>query len=250
MSAVYLYGFARTPASLPDSLAAVDAPGERVEALPSGDLVAFASPITALRLDPLRRHLVAHTRVLEAALGGGAVLPMRFGAIVETRARLMALMRRHHGAILADLTRLDGCIEVGVKASWSRDALWRRIGAVDPGLAAECARLSKSDPNAAYFARIEAGRKVAGRMAQLRIDEAARLDALAAPFAAATKTLLAADDMMFANRALLVSRARETEFFAALKTYAGDEIDLHYVAPVPAYNFVDLKLDAFGLEAA
>ena len=249
---LYLYGLTRERATLPDGLSPVDAGHARVEWLDFGDLSALVSPIAATRLDPLRRHLLAHTRILEAALAAGAVLPMRFGAIVKGRERLAALIHRHRKLILGDLARLDGCIEIGVKASWSRGSAWRRVGASDPALAADCANLSKADPNAAYFSRIDAGRRIAARLAELRAAEAERLDALVAPYAIVTRTLSPVDDMMFAHRALLGPRAREPGLFAALKAYAGDDVDLRYVAPVPPYNFVDLRLSDrdLGSEAA
>ena len=251
-SAYYLYGLAHAGLALPGGLSAVDAPGVCAERMDFGAVCAIVSPIVATRLDPLRRHLLAHTRVLEALLGADAVLPMRFGAIVGSRHRIAALVQRHGARILADLARIDGCIEIGVKASWMHNSVFRRVGARDPALAALCARLSKSDPNAAYFDRIEAGRRIAALLVELKADEAARLDATIAPFVASSHSLACADDMMFANRALLAPRAREPELFAALRTYAGDDVDLRYVAPTPPYNFVDLRLSDFdlGSEAA
>ena len=48
--------------------------------------------------------------------------------------------------------------------------------------------------------------------------------------------------MMFAHRALLVSRKAEPALYAAVQGFAKEGIDVRYVAPVPPYNFVDLAL--------
>lgn len=249
---VYVYGLASGLVSLPEGLPAVDAPQARIECLAFGKLSALVSDITATRLDPLRRHLLAHTRVLELALEAGGLLPMRFGIIVSSRERLAALMARHAKIIADNLHRIENCIEVGVKASWSPDGVWSRVRKSDPAVAQECARLNQADPHRAYFDRIDAGRRVAAALNQLRADDGRKLDQLARPFSMAMRTLPPTDDMMFAHRALLVSRKAEPALYAAVQGFAKEGIDVRYVAPVPPYNFVDLALagDEFNSEAA
>lgn len=252
MTALYVYGLTSQVVSPPDGLAAVDAPGATIECVDFGHAFALVSPIVATRLDPLRRHMLAHTRVLECALAAGCLLPARFGMIVASRERLAALIQHHAPTVAAQLRRVNGFVEAGVKASWARDSVWRRVGAADPSIVADCARLAKADPNRAYFDRIDAGRRVSTALAALRAADADRLDALIARFAAAIKPLPGADDMMFAHRAALVSRAAEPALYASLREFASDGVDVRYVAPVPPYNFVDLALsgDELGMEAA
>ena len=253
MSAVYVYGLMARAVALPQGLAAVDAPGAPIACGAFGGLYALVSPIVATRLDPLRRHLLAHTRVVETAMEAGGVLPMRFGVIVPSAERLETLMRRHADIILANLARIENCIEVGLKASWAQDSVWRRVGRAHPDVAADCARLNKVEPNGAYFDRIDAGRRVVAALNELRAADARTLDRLLLPFSAAPmRTLPPTHDMMFAHRALLVSRAREPALYAAVQAFAGEGIDVRYVAPAPPYNFVDLALSSgdFGSEAA
>jgi hypothetical protein len=94
--ATYVYGLASGPVSLPGGLPAVDAPQACIKCVALGGLSALISDIAATRLGPLRRHQLAHTRVLKTALEGGWLLPMRFGVIVSSRERRRAVLVRRH----------------------------------------------------------------------------------------------------------------------------------------------------------
>jgi hypothetical protein len=60
-----------------------------------------------------------HERVVEAAMAGGPVLPMRFGSVLDDPAAFLA---DRHDALAAALDRVRGAVEVGV-----------RVGAADAG---------------------------------------------------------------------------------------------------------------------
>ena len=254
-SRLYIYGFVNASAELLAGLPAVSLPAEQARLQPFGALAAIVSPIELAEVDPTRRHMLAHARVLEAAIATETVLPMRFGMIVAGVSQLTAIVERNRAAIEANLARLSGAIEVGLKASWNREALWKRIAAIEPSLAADCARLNRTEPMRSHFDRLEAGRRVDAQMVKLRAHDCAALESDIRPFAKTLKSLPCADDMMFLHRALLVSREYEPQLFAAVSRYEdrrGAAVDIRYVAPTPAYNFVDLRLtaDALRPEAA
>ena len=57
----------------------------------------------------------AYARVVEALHSNCTVLPMRYGCILESEARLVALLRERHAEFHASLDRLEGCVEMGVR---------------------------------------------------------------------------------------------------------------------------------------
>lgn len=218
-----------------------------------GPLAAVTSPIDVDEILPVRRNAVAHTRVLEGVMADRPILPMRFGIIVASLDALEAIVRPRAQDLLAVLDELEGKIEVGIKAAWNQTALWNEISHERPDLARASQAFKGVDPNRTYYERIELGRKVESALAEKRADERYNLLQLIEPFAHRLKELSPPDDMTFAHYAMLVDQSRERELYEALVTLESRErnrLDIKFVAPVPAYNFVTISLDWRPAEAA
>ena len=66
-----------------------------------------------------------HERVVEHLFGQVAVLPLRFGALYPTEGGLVTALGRCEPELLAELSRLDGTVEWGVRAYLDTAALTR-----------------------------------------------------------------------------------------------------------------------------
>jgi len=123
----YLYGVVRADAEPPHGAQAVDS-GDEVTVLPEGRVAALASRVSLVEFDEealpqrladaewLEEKIRAHEQVLEAALAAGPVVPCRFCTVYRGEDELRRFVAEREGELAEGLDRLDGRVELGVKA--------------------------------------------------------------------------------------------------------------------------------------
>jgi hypothetical protein len=202
---VYVYGIVRA-----DELPAVSAEGVagmQVELIEHDGLAAVASRLPA-EFKVKRRDLNRHLQVLEEAFGETTVVPCPFGTVMVSDADVeTALLSDRRRELEAALKRLDGMVQLNVKAVYDEAELLRELVAGHP----EVARLRESTArlgDAAYYERVRLGELVAGLVedrrradadrlvsalaeaaADIRYDDVGELDALKASFLVNRKDL-------------------------------------------------------------
>jgi hypothetical protein len=198
-------------------------------------------PITATR-----RNMLGHTAVLERAMGGTPLLPVRFATLAADRDKLIACLDDHADAFAAALERIAGRVELGVKASWCDGAMPAEALHADPALTPWRDRLAARPAAETYYERIELGRRVETALTTRRQQVAQEIVATLLPLAERSVELRLLDDSMILNHAFLVRNNNERAFDAAMErlvTRFGERLRFRYVGPVPPYNFVDLRGD-------
>lgn len=243
---VYIYGIARA-AEIGDAEAlGPGIAGGAVTLRPVGHLSVIVGAAPEREMSPTRRHMLTHTAVLERAIVRASVLPMRFGTIAPDEASLARCVAANAATFESALAEIDGRVELGVKASWREGLIFREIVDADPALRAMRDRLRTRPASETYYERIELGRRVEEAVAARRDVEG---NAIAAPLRALAERVVGQkllDEAMIVNEAFLVPRDREAAFDAAMEDLAaskGERLDLRYVGPVPAYNFVTIRAD-------
>ena len=243
---LYIYAITRAGAPIPVGLPCVGNPDSGLRSISIGALAAIVSAVDEPEVMAARRHMMAHTKLLEAAMAIATILPMRFGIIVDSVDAIAAAITPKANDLLAMLDNLDGRIEAGIRASWNEAVLYHEIVAVRPDLGRRADAFKKVNPNATYYDRIDLGRDVDSAMAVKRFEEKKVLMARLKPLAIKHVDLPEGDDMNVMNVALLVDRAREAEVVAAIEAIdreEGNRLNLKIVSPAPVYNFVKLRLD-------
>jgi hypothetical protein len=243
---IYVYGLIRAEDDHPISARAVGDPNQPVTIVGSSGIAALVSAIDQPEIMPTRRQMLAHTRVLEAAMADRPVLPMCFGIIVPSPATLLQVIGPRSQELRGLLGRIDGCIEVALKASWNEQSMWREVAAEHPALAVSGRALMSRGEQQTYYDRIELGRAIGAALEEKRAAARRRLLETVAPFAIEVKELAPIDDAMFAHFALLVEKKTEPALYetvAALERSQSSGLTFRYVAPMPPYNFVTVKLD-------
>jgi hypothetical protein len=83
-----------------------------------GGLAAVVSPLAERsRVEaPARAELLAYERVIRSQHAVADVLPMRFGSVLSNEAVVRAHLDEQREAYLRALTRIAGCVELGVRA--------------------------------------------------------------------------------------------------------------------------------------
>src|SRR5947199_10199546 len=125
-TAVYVYGVVRA-----DELRAVAAEGvagTAVELLEHDGLAAVVSKLPAREFRVKRRDLQRHLQVLEEAFAEATIVPCPFGTVLVSEEDVeSALLIDRRDQLWAALARLDGRVQLNVKAVYDEEELLREL---------------------------------------------------------------------------------------------------------------------------
>jgi hypothetical protein len=172
-SPIYVYGVLRAGSI---GAVAVDGVADRpVSTLELGGLAAVTSDLADERLRVRRRDLVRHLRVLESVFAEATIVPCAFGTVLQSRQAVEAeLLTTRREELLGLLERLEGRVQLNVKAVYDEETVLREIVQAEP----EIARLreqTRALGEAGHFASIRLGELVASALAERRSADAGGL---------------------------------------------------------------------------
>ena len=241
----YVYGVA-------DGDREIDEPKGGVRLIREGRVAAIVGPVDLCEFDQLDERLNdlawleqkarAHEAVLDELVGEGAVVPLRFGAIYRRPDEVVALLRDRGEEFEADLDRVRGRIELGVKGFVDRTALENTLARERVATAAG------GGSGRAYLERRRVQREIADEASAI-LAEAARtaherlleLSAAGTVSRPHSRELSGRPEEMFLNVAYLVQAKDESlrEEVAALgRAYAPLALTFEVTGPWPPYSFV------------
>ena len=236
---VYLYGLLRAPVGS-DALSSPGVDGTSVALFEDGGLACIVSDLADGGFRPRRGDVLAHSDVLQEAISGSDVLPMRFGTVFESRDELAnRFLRPNERELEQMLDRLQGSVEVQVKGEYEPDAIAGEIVSTDRTIQKLQAR---SKARGDVDSKIELGRRFAAVLEQTRYGDGRRiLDALE-PLANEVSIGSPLCEYGVVNASFLVPRSELERFdrgFVQLAEEAGGKMKLRLVGPLPPYSFVD-----------
>lgn len=233
---VYVYGVVHARRVLPPGRTGVGEHPAPLRTLRAGELAAVVSDAPA-GLRAKRRDLLAHQELALALAADGPVLPMRFGMVAPDEDMVRRQLESSHGDCLAALHRVDGRVEMNLKAVPAQGDL-RSLVREDP----EVARLRT------------AARRTPGYEASLRLGEAVARGLTRRATATATAVLAelseVADERVAGpevegcvlNASFLLAREELRRFRAVVERLAaehGGHVELRLTGPLPCYSFVE-----------
>lgn len=202
------------------------------------------------RVRPSKRYITAHERVLERLLEDcEAVLPFSFGTVAQARNAIEDLLAIARDDFRENLDRVRGCIEVGLKVLWQKEAMRREVEQITGPIALlghQGTTEAQRHGNA-----IQVGQIVEVLVDEWRERYTQIIVSALSPFAIDVHENEAFGPSMLWNGAFLVRKERADDFRDALSLLdkrLGDRIEFRHVAPLPPYNFVQLRftLGAMG----
>jgi hypothetical protein len=226
----------------------IGGPSATVSTVESGDLAALVSALPPDRAPGRREDLEAHRRVLSLATEHGTVVPMRFGMVMDTEDVVREQLLVRHGPELRDLLRkLDGQVQMTVRAYYAEDALLRAVMESEPEIARRSAAIRDVPEVESRAERIALGELVAAAVEERRAeDEEALLDRLKT-FATEVRVDPPGSERVALNAQLLVHRDRRPELDAAVRQI-GAALDgylaLRYIGPLAPFSFSELSLES------
>ncbi|MFF0473539.1 GvpL/GvpF family gas vesicle protein [Streptomyces sp. NPDC004284] len=236
--ALYVYAIVAEnhPASV-EGLSGVGSEPAPVRVLSSGRVRAVVSAVSE-EIRPKRRDLLIHQEVQERLMKGGPVLPLQFGYTAPDESTVEEVLRRDADSYLADLERLEGCVEYHVRASQEEEKLLRRILRETPEAQElnERIRSGEEDPQLP----LALGQLVAAQVSERQEALASGLIEALVPFAREHRVRQPSGDDLL-NLSLLVPDDRKQDFLTAQANLAQeieDDVELRISGPLPPYSFV------------
>jgi len=242
---LYIYAIAQADGAgvdLPKGIA-----GQPVFRIASGSLGAFVSEYQGTTIRAERRHIAAIQAVLRALQAEIDLLPTAFGTLTASADAVVDLLDRCREALLAQLDRISGAVEMGVRLN---------LEAPDPiGYLVEHSRelqqardrtFGRRKPPS-HDERIRLGQLCESALRHYQEAQATKLVALLTPSCAAISAMPLQIDRQVANLAVLVPRAGVEAFEAAVNAAAetfDDDLAFNLNGPWPPHNFVQLELDS------
>jgi Gas vesicle synthesis protein GvpL/GvpF len=242
VTSVYVYGVAPAAEKVDVQAPGVDPDRGGVRRVVHGELVALVSNVDS---GPLvaARGLRAHWRVLEDAVAGATVLPVRFGTVMESDDAVVdQFLAPRHDHLMALLAELSGKVQLSVKAFYDEERLMRGVVDSSPAVAQLRERVRERPKAATYYERIQLGELVAGEVEEARERDAALVLERLKPLAVAARREPPGTPDAAVNAAFLVERSRVEEFseaVARLSDEVKDRMRLRYIGPLPPYSFTE-----------
>lgn len=86
------------------------------------DIVAVVSPLATTKVPPTGDNVWRHEAIVEALMTDRTVLPVRFGTVLADEAAVQATLAAHYTDFVANLERVRGRVELGLRVLWDDDA--------------------------------------------------------------------------------------------------------------------------------
>lgn len=246
---IYLYGLIEGDiAGLGLALTGMQGLEGPVEITQIGDWGLVHSPHGSAEIEPRRRLMLIHTRIQEAMMPFGTVLPARFGLIARDLAEVQPLITGRAPVIASEFARVAGCVELGLRVNFDRATALAATMAEDGELLRERERLSRMGREG-HFAMAEFGGKLADRLDRRRGQAQSALLKAILPLIRSHVLRRPDEDTEVLRAEVLLPEADQASFLQAVEeaclglTFApGAEPMITLVGPVPPYNFVRLSL--------
>jgi len=209
-------------------------------------MVVSDHPLSRFVVNP--ENMLAHQKVIEEVMKEfRSVIPIRFGTIAATPDEIRNLLNRRYSEFMELLRQFENKVELNVRGTW------KNMGIVFKEIDREHAELQKiravieklKDPEKRNLKIAEAGKLVEQALIEKKAEEADKIIDAFRRSVFEYKLNKTSGDAMFMNTAFLVNSGREVEFdniMADLGNRFSDRSDFVYTAPLPIFNFIDLKI--------
>jgi hypothetical protein len=240
----YLYGVVPAGGTAP-SVAAVDSRDE-VVVVAEGPVAGLASRVSLAEFDEaalpqrladaawLEQKIRAHEQVVEAALAAGAVVPCRFCTVYRDEDDLRRFLDDRGEALAAALARVEGRIELGVKAFAAGTVSGEAAEAESGRAYLEARRREQRAREELAHARAEIVSGLHGRLLGASEDGVV--------LALQSREVSGREAEMIFNAAYLVAGRDRFETALAEAARDHDDLALELTGPWPPYNFVPEEL--------
>ena len=209
-------------------------------------MVVSDHPLSRFVVNP--DNMLAHQKVIEAVMKEfNSVLPIRFGTIAATPDEIRNLLNRRYSEFMELIRQFENKIEVNVRGTWKNmGKIYNEIDRKHAELQKIRGEIENTDDLLNRNLKIaEAGKLVEQALIEKKEEESAETIEAFRKSVFEFKQNKTSHDAMFMNTAFLMNSGREIEFdhiMAELGSRFENRSDFVYTAPLPIFNFIDLKI--------
>ena len=209
-------------------------------------MVVSDHPLSRFVVNP--ENMLAHQKVIEEVMKEfRSILPIRFGTIAATPDEIRNLLNRRYSEFMELLRQFENKVELNVRGNWKdMGSIYQEIDKEHVELRKIRAEIEKLKDSSARNEKIaEAGKLVERALVEKKEKETAKIIDAFRKSVFEYKHNKTSANSMFMNTAFLVNSGREVEFdniMANLGVKYQFRSDFVYTAPLPIFNFIDLKI--------
>ncbi len=242
---LYVYCIIKSPKSASFGNIGIGGRGDEVRTVSYDDMHAVVSQAPLTKYDTSRENMMAHELVIETVMKDYAVLPLRFATVMNEESDVKQLLKGKYDRFVEELERVEGKVELGVKAIAKKDVVFEEILLKNNDIRALKEKIQGLPYEKTYYDRLAIGQMVENALE----DEKKKyrkiiLEALE-PVALEMKENKSFGDRMIVNASFFVDKERENQFDNCVNELGeqyGDKIIFKYVGGIPPYSFVNLSL--------
>jgi hypothetical protein len=241
---LYLYGITVSEGGVP-----VEVPGignAEVEQLVVGSLAAIVTRVSIQKIRPRRADLAAHHRVLRELTDQRPILPVAFGTIAGSEARLREVLCRNHDLLVDRLRRLRGKLEMGLNVYWDTPNIFEFFVATHRELEQMRDRLFRPGRTPTLDEKVAMGKLFESLLEQNRQRHTRQVVDALSPYCVEIRTIDPGEEKMIMKLGCLVEAHRRQEWERGIELVAR-HFDNHYcfkyTGPWAPHNFADVDLD-------
>jgi hypothetical protein len=227
--------------------------GHVVYPIAGGEVAAVVSDIEQGRIRPERRNLQIHYDVLKRLMEGSgvpplsenAVLPMGFGIVADNSEVVRKILNFHQGALLEQLQRVAGKVEMSLKVSWNPPNVFAYLVNLHPELKEARDRLFRRGCDPSPDEKMELGRLFERVLNEDRARHSQTVLDVLKPLCFEVQQDKPRTERVVMDAACLVQRGAQAEFergvFEAAKLF-DDNVSFDFSGPFPPHSFVGVDL--------
>ncbi|MBI4396202.1 MAG: GvpL/GvpF family gas vesicle protein [Elusimicrobia bacterium] len=242
----YIYGIIQTNGESNFGPIGIGGRGDEVHTVAYKDLSAVISNSPAFQLAVNRENLMNHQKTLEAIMERHTVLPIKFGTVAANAEGIRRLLEREYAQLKQMLHRLEGRVELGVKAVWKdMNRVFQEVVDEDQAIRDLKQEILEKPGSQTYTQKISIGQMIQSALDVKKETETDRLLKELKRVSVEYRLNPTIGDKMILNAAFLLDREKERVFdgeLDRLDAEHGGRIRFLRVGPVPPYNFVSLTL--------
>lgn len=209
-------------------------------------LAAVVSNSPIINYPVSRENMIAHEKAIEEAMKKHTVLPVRFCTIAKDDEKVRKILEREHNRFIDLLKNVKGKKELGLKAVFKEDVIYKDILDRYEDIAALKEKAAALPPEKTYYQRMEIGRRVEAALQKEKgLYKEDILNALS-PLALEVKVNNTYGERMIINAAFLVEKEREAGFDQKVNELGvkhEEKIRFRYVGALPPFNFINLTIN-------
>ncbi len=224
----------------------IGARGDELYTILFNDIAAVVSNSPIINYPVSRENSIAHEKAIEEVMQEYTVLPVRFATIAQDEEKVKKILEREHDRFVDLLKNIEGKKELGLKAIFIEDVIYKEILRQHKDLRALKERIASLPPEKTYYQRMEIGKLVEQALGEEKeICKSDILDTLS-PLAVEVKINNTYGELMIINAAFLIERPKESEFdqkVGELGEKYNNKIKFKYTGTLPPFNFVNLIIE-------